>query len=129
MVTMDDGGEKSKNDAETSIDCSLDSKTYPKDFVSELFNSINWDERVRNPRPERHWIDPASWDSKSYSMKYLEYKIEEGQVDLTNPFHIEECNKIRSRLDKKSKVKLNSCWLRQELSNSLCPPVYLSAIL
>ena len=106
---MDDGGEKSKNDADTSsIDCSLDSKTYPKDFVSELFNSINWDERVRNPRPERHWIDPASWDSKSYSMKYLEYKIEEGQVDLTNPFHIEECNKIRSRLDKKTKVKLNS---------------------
>ena len=103
---MDDGEEKIKNEIDTSIDHSLDTKTYPKDFVSELFNSINWDERIKNPRPERHWIDPASWDGKSYSMKYLEYKIEDGQVDLSNPFHIEESNKIRSRLDKKTKVRL-----------------------
>ena len=93
-----------KDDADISIDSSLDTKTYPKDFVSELFNSINWEERVTKPRPERHWLDPASWDCKSYSMKYLEYKIEEGQVDITNPFHVEESNKIRSRLDKKTKV-------------------------
>ena len=105
---MNDEDEKSKNETDTSIDSSLDSKTYPKDFVSDLFNSINWDERVRNPRPERHWIDPASWDSKSYSVKYLEYKIETGQVDLTNPFHVEESNKIRSRLDKKTKVIMDS---------------------
>ena len=65
---------------------------------------INWGARVKNPRNVKHWLDPGTWDEYSYTRKYLEYKIEEGQVDLTNPFHIEESNKLRSRLVKKSKV-------------------------
>ena len=96
--------EESKQDNDTSLDTSLDTKEYPHDYVSELFNSIDWGSRVKNPRSESRWIDPGSWDSCSYTMKYLNYKIEEGQVDLTNPFHIEESNRIRTRLDKKSKV-------------------------
>ena len=104
MFQMNKMNDDTDTSLDSTLDTTLDTKTYPKDYVSELFNSIKWDERVKHPRPEKHWIDPASWDSKSYSMKYLEYKIEEGQVDLTNPFHIEESNKIRSRLDKKSKV-------------------------
>jgi len=88
---------------DSSFDSTLDTKTYPSDYVSELFNNIDWDARVKNPRNETHWIDPGSWGEYSYTMKYLEYKIEEGQVDLSNPFHIEESNKLRSRLVKKSK--------------------------
>ena len=38
-------------------------------------------------------------------MRYLEYKVEVDQVDLTNPFHIEESNLVRSRLVKKQKKK------------------------
>ena len=102
--------EESKPDNDTSLDTSLDTKEYPSDYVSDLFNSIDWGSRVKNPRSETRWIDPGSWDSSSYTMKYLEYKIEDGQVDLTNPFHIEESNKIRTRLDKKSKVGLTTLW-------------------
>jgi len=88
---------------DSSFDSTLDTKTYPSDYVSDMFNKINWGARVKNPRSVKHWLDPGTWDEYSYTRKYLEYKIEEGQVDLTNPFHIEESNKLRSRLVKKSK--------------------------
>ena len=89
---------------DSSFDSTLDTKTYPSDYVSDMFNKITWGARVKNPRSVKHWLDPGTWDEYSYTRKYLEYKIEEGQVDLTNPFHIEESNKLRSRLVKKSKV-------------------------
>ena len=89
---------------DSSFDSTLDTKTYPSDYVSDMFNKITWGARVKNPRSVKRWLDPGTWDEYSYTRKYLEYKIEEGQVDLTNPFHIEESNKLRSRLVKKSKV-------------------------
>ena len=92
----------------SSLNTSLDTQTYPVDYVSELFNAIDWGSRVKTRRPTDHWIDPASWDKHSYTMKYLEYRIEEGQIDLTNPFHIEESNKIRTRLEKKRAVSKNT---------------------
>ena len=46
-----------------------------------------------------------TWAKQSYTMIYLEYKVEVDQVDLTNPFHIEESNLVRSRLVKKQKKK------------------------
>ena len=102
-----------KSDADTSVDSTLDTKTYPEDFVSRMFNSINWEARKKTQRSYTEWIsietlrDPA----KSYTEKYLSYKVEEGQVDLSNPFHIEESNKIRGRLEKKNK-KVNIVQLR-----------------
>ena len=92
---------------DTALDTSLDTKSYPVDYVSELFNAIDWGSRVKTKRPTDHWIDPGSWDQHSYTMKYLEYRIEEGQIDLTNPFHIEESNKIRTRLEKKKAVNFH----------------------
>lgn len=89
---------------EAALDTSLDTQTYPGDYVSELFNAIDWGSRVKTRRPADHWIDPGSWDKHSYTMKYLEYRIEEGQIDVSNPFHIEESNKIRTRLEKKKAV-------------------------
>ena len=80
-------------------------ETYPEDFVSRMFNSINWEARKKTQRSYTEWIsietlrDPA----KSYTEKYLSYKVEEGQVDLSNPFHIEESNKLRGRLERKNK--------------------------
>ena len=96
------------HDDASSLDTSLDTQTYPVDYVSELFNAIDWGSRVKTRRPTDHWIDPGSWDKHSYTMKYLEYRIEEGQIDLTNPFHIEESNKIRTRLEKKRAVSIIS---------------------
>ena len=92
------------NTGDSSVETSLDTTTYPVDYVSELFNSIDWGSRVKDKMSEDHWIDPGSWDQHSYTMKYLQYRLEEGQVDLTNPFHIEESNKIRTRLEKKKAV-------------------------
>ena len=43
---MDDG----KSDADTSVDSTLDTKTYPEDFVSRMFNSIDWEARKKTPR-------------------------------------------------------------------------------
>ena len=99
--TMDDG----KSDADTSVDSTLDTKTYPEDFVSRMFNSIDWEARKKTPRSNTEWISAESLrnESISYTEKYLNYKVEEGQVDLSNPFHIEESNKIRGRLEKKNK--------------------------
>ena len=45
------------------------------------------------------------WATQIYTMRYLEYKVEEGQIDLTNPFHIKESNLVRSKLIKKTKTK------------------------
>ena len=99
--TMDDG----KSDADTSVDSTLDTKTYPEDFVSRMFNSIDWEARKKTPRSNTEWISIETLrnESLSYTEKYLNYKVEEGQVDLSNPFHIEESNKIRGRLEKKNK--------------------------
>ena len=98
---MDDG----KSDADTSVDSTLDTKTYPEDFVSRMFNSIDWEARKKTPRSNTEWISIETLrnESLSYTEKYLNYKVEEGQVDLSNPFHIEESNKIRGRLEKKNK--------------------------
>ena len=87
----------------TSLDTSLDKEVYPQDYVSELFNKIDWSSRVKNPRSEDRWIESGTWDKHSYTMRYLEYKVEPDQVDLNNPFHIEEGNLVRSRLVKKQK--------------------------
>ena len=38
-------------------------------------------------------------------MRYLEYKVEVDQVDLTNPIHIAEINLVRSRLVKNRRRK------------------------
>ena len=100
---MDDGNDKP--DADTSVDSTLDTKTYPEDFVSRMFNSIDWEARKKTPRSDTEWISAETLrnESISYTEKYLNYKVEEGQVDLSNPFHIEESNKIRGRLEKKNK--------------------------
>ena len=100
---MDDANDKP--DADTSVDSTLDTKTYPEDFVSRMFNSIDWEARKKTPRSNTEWISAESLrnESISYTEKYLNYKVEEGQVDLSNPFHIEESNKIRGRLEKKNK--------------------------
>ena len=109
--TMDDGNDKP--DADTSVDSTLDTKTYPEDFVSRMFNSIDWEARKKTPRSDTEWISAETLrnESISYTEKYLNYKVEEGQVDLSNPFHIEESNKIRGRLEKKNK-KVNIVQLR-----------------
>ena len=88
-------------------DTTVDKQSYPSDHVSQLFNSIDWGSRVSKPRSSTHWIQPHTWDTHSYSMRYLQYKIEEGQIDLSNPFHVEESNSIRGRLEKKKKVIYN----------------------
>ena len=108
---MDDGNDKP--DADTSVDSTLDTKTYPEDFVSRMFNSIDWEARKKTPRSDTEWISAETLrnESISYTEKYLNYKVEEGQVDLSNPFHIEESNKIRGRLEKKNK-KVNIVQLR-----------------
>ena len=108
---MDDANDKP--DADTSVDSTLDTKTYPEDFVSRMFNSIDWEARKKTPRSNTEWISIETLrnDSLSYTEKYLNYKVEEGQVDLSNPFHIEESNKIRGRLEKKKK-KVNIVQLR-----------------
>ena len=112
--TMDDGNDKP--DADTSVDSTLDTKTYPEDFVSRMFNSIDWEARKKTPRSNTEWISIETLrnESLSYTEKYLNYKVEEGQVDLSNPFHIEESNKIRGRLEKKKK-KVNNVQLRINL--------------
>ena len=108
---MDDANDKP--DADTSVDSTLDTKTYPEDFVSRMFNSIDWEARKKTPRSNTEWISIETLrnESLSYTEKYLNYKVEEGQVDLSNPFHIEESNKIRGRLEKKKK-KVNIVQLR-----------------
>ena len=108
---MDDANDKP--DADTSVDSTLDTKTYPEDFVSRMFNSIDWEARKKTPRSNTEWISAETLrnESLSYTEKYLNYKVEEGQVDLSNPFHIEESNKIRGRLEKKKK-KVNIVQLR-----------------
>ena len=108
---MDDGNDKP--DADTSVDSTLDTKTYPEDFVSRMFNSIDWEARKKTPRSDTEWISAETLrnESISYTEKYLNYKVEDGQVDLSNPFHIEESNKIRGRLEKKNK-KVNIVQLR-----------------
>ena len=100
---MDDANDKP--DADTSVDSTLDTKTYPEDFVSRMFNSIDWEARKKTPRSYTEWISIETLrdPEKSYTEKYLSYRVEEGQVDLSNPFHIEESNKIRGRLEKKNK--------------------------
>ena len=52
-----------------------------------------------------------TWAKQSYTMIYLEYKVEVDQVDLTNPFHIEESNLVRSRLVKKQKKIRKIKWV------------------
>ena len=38
-----------------------------------------------------------TWAAHSYTMRFLQYKVGEGHIDLTNPFQIEERNLVRSR--------------------------------
>ena len=84
-----------------------DTKVYPDDYVTQLFNNIDWNSRKKSQsKPETTWLESDTWRSSSYTMKYLNYQLEEGQVDLTNPFHIEEGNKIRSRLERKKGRKV-----------------------
>lgn len=97
--------EQEENIRETSQDV-LDTVVHKPDYVDSLFNSIDWDSRQKKPMSETRWLEPETWETHSYTMKYLNYKIEEGQVDLTNPFHIEEGNMIRSRLMKKREKKV-----------------------
>ena len=96
--------------AETTSDASqqyvLDTTVHQPDYVDTLFNNIDWDARKKKPMSEKRWLEPGTWETHSYTMKYLSYKIEEGQVDITNPFHIEEGNMIRSRLMKKREKKV-----------------------
>ena len=67
----------------TSLDESLDTEVYPQE----------------------RWVESETWAKKSYTVRYLEYKVEVEQVDLTNHFHIVESNLVRSRLVKKQKKK------------------------
>lgn len=83
--------------------CVLDTTVYPEDYVSKLFHDIDWSSRVQKPRSEQQWLESESWDRNSYTCRYLQYQCEEGQIDLDNPFHIEESNLARTRLFKKTK--------------------------
>ena len=85
---------------------SLDTSVHPEDYVDSLFRNIDWNSRKKKPMSEERWLEPETWRTHSYTMKYLSYQLEEGQVDISNPFHIEEGNKIRSRLEKKRGKKV-----------------------
>ena len=41
----------------TSLDVSLDTEVYPQDYVSQLFNNIDWSSRVKHPRSEERWVE------------------------------------------------------------------------
>ena len=97
--------EPEKSISDTSQDV-LDTVVHKPDYVDSLFNNIDWNARSKKPMSEKRWLEPQTLDTHSYTMKYLNYKIEEGQVDITNPFHIEEGNIIRSRLMKKREKKV-----------------------
>ena len=91
--------------SDTYLDVALDTKVYPQDYVSQLFNNIEWSSRVKHPRSKGRWVESNIWATQIYTMRYLEYKVEEGQIDLTNPFHIKESNLVRSKWIKKTKTK------------------------
>ena len=106
--------------AESTSDVSqqyeLDTAVHQPDYVDTLFNNIDWDARKKKPLSEKRWLEPETWETHSYTMKYLNYKIEEGQVDISNPFHIEEGNMIRSRLMKKREKKVMQSVCSQSVS-------------
>ena len=97
--------EQEESISDTSQDV-LDTVVHKPDYVDSLFNNIDWEARKKKPMSEKRWLETETWETQSYSTKYLNYRIEEGQVDLTNPFHIEEGNMIRSRLMKKREKKV-----------------------
>ena len=41
----------------TSLDVSLYTMVYPQDYVSQLFNNIDWSSRVKHPRSEERWVE------------------------------------------------------------------------
>ena len=84
----------------------LDTSVHTEDYVDQLFKNIDWNSRKKQPMSETRWLEPETWRTQSYTMKYLGYRLEEGQVDLSNPFHIEEGNKIRTRLERKRAKKV-----------------------
>jgi hypothetical protein len=48
------------------------------------------------------WVESDTWARQSYTMMYLEYKVD--QVDLTNPFHNLVRNGLVKRQNKKDKT-------------------------
>ena len=107
---MTDPEQVSESISDTSQDQDeLDKAVHQPDYVDSLFNNIDWGARNKKPMSEKRWLESGTWETHSYTMKYLNYKVEEGQVDITNPFHIEEGNMIRSRLMKKRVGKVCSC--------------------
>ena len=109
LFQIHDTGMTEPNQGESITDTSqevLDTAVHKPDYVDTLFNNIDWDARKKKPMSEKRWLESGTWETHSYTMKYLNYKIEEGQVDITNPFHIEEGNLIRSRLMKKRERKV-----------------------
>ena len=40
-----------------SPNTSLDTEVYPQDYVSQLFNNIDWSSRVKHPRSEERWVE------------------------------------------------------------------------
>ena len=41
----------------TSLDVSLYTVVYPQDYVSQLFNNIDWSSTVKHPRSEERWVE------------------------------------------------------------------------
>ena len=98
--------EKDPEKVRDSSQGSVDNTVHTEDHVDKLFKAIDWDSRAKKTRSDQRWLEPETWSSLSYTMKYLNYQLEEGKVDLTNPFHIEEGNQIRSRLERKKGRKV-----------------------
>ena len=98
--------EKDPEKVRDSSQGSVDNTVHTEDHMDKLFKAIDWDSRAKKTRSDQRWLEPETWSSLSYTMKYLNYQLEEGKVDLTNPFHIEEGNQIRSRLERKKGRKV-----------------------
>ena len=64
------------------------------DYLSQLFNNINWESRVKPTTNRTGFLDKEMWES-SFSHKYMWYKIEPEQIDFDNPFDIEGANQMR----------------------------------
>ena len=41
----------------TSLDVSQYTMVYPQDYVSQLFNNIDWSSTVKHPRSEERWVE------------------------------------------------------------------------
>ena len=52
-------------------------------YVTQLFNNIDWASRVNQEKRKElgnRFVSAESWDTRSYTMDYLHYRVEEGQV-------------------------------------------------